>query len=135
MHTDATGRTISKGSYIAYAVSAQSSSHLKFGIVVKLKEKMETRDRWNPQINQYVSTDEIKHSIQIVSVEKVWRPLTPGDYHNGNWEWVIQGKKDPSRPAKVQSLDRLERVVTLDPHQVLPEAKEVLDKEMHERGL
>lgn len=132
MHKDATGRRITRGDYVAYSTANRSSSGIKFGSVVKLKEKPVKRSRYNPQTKQYDMHDEIDYSISIVSVDK-------GSHYDQQTQsytskWKIQGKVDEGRPARVQHIDRLERVIILEPHQMEPEAKELLDKELHERG-
>ncbi len=124
MHKDATGRQIEKGSYIAYVVTTGSRAGIKFGRVTKLKEKVEERSRYDTASQTYQPVTETDYTIQIISVEKGWRTQN---------KWDLQGKRE-GRPAKVQSVERLDRVIVLEAHQMHPEAKEVLDKEMLERG-
>lgn len=127
MHKDATGRPITKGSYVAYVVTTGSRAGIKFGVVVKLKEKETQRNVYDHATKQYDEVTETDYSIQIVSAERA-----------GNWnepkKWAVQGKVE-GKLARVHSVERLDRVVMLDPHQMLPEAKEALDAEMRERGL
>lgn len=124
MHKDATGRPIEKGSYVAYVVTTGSRAGIKFGRVTKLKETSKERSKYDTASQTYQPVTEIDYTIQIISVEKGWRTQN---------KWDIQGKRE-GRPAKVQSVERLDRVIILDPHQMHPEAKEILDKEMLERG-
>lgn len=132
MHLDATGRVISKGSYVAYAVSSNSSSVIKFGAVVKLKDK-EYDERVYDRVTQtYDTKKKTGYSISIVSVEKQYHYDQATD--TSAWRWVVQGKAAEGKPARVQSIERLDRVLLLESHQVQPDVKEILDKELHFRG-
>ncbi len=128
MHTDATGRPISKGAYIAYVVTTGSSAGVKFGAVVRLKEKTVKRNQYDQQTQTWSEVEEQKYSIQVISVDKPsWGPNKD--------KWIVQGKSDEeNKLARVQSIERLERVIVLEPLQMNPDAKEVLDKELHLRG-
>ena len=131
MHKDATERDIQKGAYVAYAVTTGSRAGLKFGAVVKLKEKATTVNRWDQQNQTYVPEPHIEYKIQIISAEYAYIYNAPPG--SPSFKWQIQGKKK-GKLAKVQTLDRLDRVIVLHPDQVHPEAKKLLDKELHERG-
>lgn len=132
MHKDATGRDIQRGDYIAYCVTAGSASGMKFGRVLKLKEREYDDNVYDSTTRSYNKVRKTKHWIQVISVDekKIWDPAT----QTSSDKWVIQGKVE-GKPAKAQSIERLERVVMLLDNQMHPEAKELLDKEMHERGL
>jgi hypothetical protein len=126
MHQDATNRPITKGSYIAYSAGAQARSYIKFGCVVALKEKVVERNVWNDATKSYDEVMETDYRVQVIVAERPsWGP--------NQGKWVIQGKVE-GKLAKVQSIERLERVIVLEPHQMLPEAREVIDRELHERG-
>ncbi len=135
MHKDATGRPIARGAYIAYAVGVGSGGGIKFGRVVKLKEKDVEFNRYDPSVpGNYTKVTETHYSVQIISAERQWKIPPGGKYDDGKHEWCVQGKKDDAKLARVQSIERLDRVVVLEPDQMHPEAREVIDKEMHERG-
>lgn len=134
MHKDATGRQIKKGDYIAYATANRSSSGLKFGAVIRLKSKDVEHNNYDYSVKppQLITRVETIHSMSIISADKTssYDPNTQTYTH----KWVIQGKHDEERPARVQSIERLERVILLNPDQMEPDAKELLDRELHERG-
>lgn len=128
MQKDATGRDIDKGSYVVYAVTGYGDqAGLKFGVVVKLKEKATTTNVWDPNTRTYNSQPHTEYKIQVISTERLY------NHQNQTWRWQIQGKSE-GKLARVQTLDRLDRVIVLHPDQVHPEAREALDKELHERG-
>jgi hypothetical protein len=132
MHLDATGRAITKGAYVAYVVTNGSTSGIKFGAVVKLKEKEDTENHYDRTTNTYNSVKVTKYSISIVSVENHRGYDQATQTYTKKWE--VQGKSNDDKPARVTSIERLDRVIVIDAHQVHPEAKEVIDKEMYERG-
>lgn len=132
MHLDAAGRAIVKGTYVAYVVTTGSTSGIKFGIVVKLKQKDYTDSVYDRATNSYSSVQKTKYSISIVSAEN--QHLFDQATQTYGFKWAVQGKSNPDKPARVTSIERLERVIMIDPHQVHPEAKEVIDQEMHDRG-
>jgi hypothetical protein len=136
MHQDATKRQIKKGDYIAYCVTTGSSAGMKFGAVVKLKEKLVKSNKYNPQTCRYdIEHEEMDYTIQIISVEYGWeRDVNGPDPHAIVYRWKLQGKKEGSKLARVQTIDRLNRVIMLEPDQMDPEVKEILDRELHERG-
>lgn len=125
MHKDATGRQITKGSYIAYSVSVESHSNIKFGVVVKLKEQEVTENCYDDATKSWYPKLVTRYSLQAISAEKSWQTQN---------KWAVQGKRE-GKLARVTSIERLERVILLEPDQMNPEAKEVLDIEMHARGL
>lgn len=129
MHKDATGREITKGSYIAYGTTTGARAGIKFGAVVKLKERTYERDVYDNKTQTWGKEPHTSYSIQIIAAEQKWA----GPYPGGRMDWSIVGKTE-GKLARVQSIDRMERVIMLEPHQMNQEAKEVLDKELHERG-
>lgn len=134
MHQDATKRPIVKGDYVTYAVSAGSSTGMKFGVVVKLKEKVVQKRRYNPSTKTFDYSDSMDYSIQVVSVERTFvRTPNQNDPYAGDYAWQVQGKTE-GKLARIQSIERLDRVVVLGAQQMHPEAKDALDKELHERG-
>ena len=132
MHKDATGRPIMRGAYVAYAVGKGSgATGIKFGAVVKLKSNEVERHQYNPSTRGYDTVKETRYTIGIVSAENHCTRDAQGQLV---WKWVVQGKSAEDRPARIQSIERLDRVIVLEGHQMQPEAKEVLEKELHERG-
>lgn len=126
MHKDATGREIKRGSYIAYVVSTGTSGGVKFGAVVKLKqEDVQQKQTWDHTTNTWIMKDVTEYTIQIISVDKSWKT---------KWVWSLQGKKE-GKFARVQHIANLDRVILLEPHQMDPGVKEILDKELMERGV
>jgi hypothetical protein len=123
MHKDATGRDITRGAYVAYAIAAGSKSAMKFGAVIKLKEEEYNRSVYDSTTRTWQPTDITEYSIQVVSVERA----------RGAAKWAMQGKAE-GKLARAIHIDRLDRCILLDPHQMDPEAKELLDKELQERG-
>lgn len=128
MHKDATGRAITRGAYVAYVVTTGYRGGVKFGAVVKLKEvTTENAQVWDHATQNYVSKDVTDYSIQIVSVEKE-KPW------NGPEKWTLQGKKE-GKFARAIHVENLDRLILLEPHQMDPEVKEILDRELTERGI
>lgn len=128
-HKDATGRPIEKGSYIAYAVTKGSRGGMNFGAVVQLKQKSSTRSVYDHTTKTYNQENYTVNKVQIITVHQSYI----GVYPNGVKKWVVAAKQE-GKLARVQTIDRLDRVIVLDGHQMNPEVKEALDKELHERG-
>lgn len=128
MHKDSTGREISKGSYIAYVAGTGSRASIKFAVVVKLKQKDTTRNEWDHQTKTYNTVPHTKYSIQVVTAMKSYK----GTYPNGQEFWTVP--KADGKPAHVNSIERLDRIVLLEKSQMIPEVAEVLEKEMYDRG-
>src|SRR6478735_7231842 len=118
-HKDATGRPIEKGSYIAYAVTKGSRGGMNFGAVVQLKQKTDTRNIYDHITKTYHLEQFTVYKVQIISAALGYE----GAYPNGKPKWVASGKI-PDKLARVQTIDRLDRVIVLDPHQINPEVKE-----------
>jgi hypothetical protein len=135
MHRDSTDRPILKGDFIAYSGgTGRRSSGLRFALVVALKEKSTEKHVFNQATQNYDKVPETEYKIQVVSAENRRRY----DYTNKKWleGWGLQGKDlDGNGKARLATLDRLERVIVIEPHQIQPEARAMLEQEKTERGI
>jgi hypothetical protein len=135
MHKDASDRPISKGDFIAYSTGmGRRSSGIRFAAVTALREKVTNRSVYNQATKTYDSVPETEYKIQVVSTENSRKY----DYHTQKWSegWRLQGKDhDGNGKARLATLDRLERVIVLQPYQIHPEARKLLEDEMAERGI
>lgn len=143
MHKDASERVISKGDFVVYSVgSGRRSSDLRFAVVTALREKSVTRSVYNATTKTYDSVSETEYKIQVITAEK----SSTYDRQTGNYkhEWRLQGMLAPSQAlasptgagkARLATLDRLERIIVVQPHQIHPEARTLLEQEMVARGI
>lgn len=132
MHLDATGRTITKGAYVAYSVASDSRSGIKFGAVVKLKQKETTHNEWDASIGTYKSVPKTEYTVSIIVAER----SSTIDATTGvrSYGWTVKSN-GPDKPAKIQSIERLDRMILLDASQMNPDILAVIDKELHNRGM
>ena len=128
MHKDATGREITKGAYVAYVSGTGSRASIRFGAVTKLKSKVKEQNVWDHQTKNYVPTTVTTYSLQVITASKGY----VGTYPNGHEAWTVP--KEEGKLARVHSIDRLDRIILLEPIQMLPEARDALDKELRDRG-
>lgn len=132
MHKDATGRDITRGAFVAYAVASGSGGAIKFGAVVKLKDETVEHNVYDYQTKTHSKQSHTKYTISVVGAQE----LIQYDHATNarTSKWSLQGKKD-GKFARAIHIERLDRVILLEPHQMHQEAKELLDKEIAERGI
>lgn len=137
MHKDASGRALRKGDFVAYSGGAgrRSGTGLKFGYVFALKEKTVDKNVYNQTTKQYDKVPETHYRIQVVTAERRWN-YSHQTGQPGFYSWALLGKTAAGEGnSRLASVEMLERVIIVEPHQLPPDARALLEKDMLERGI